>query len=131
MRAAAIKISFCPMRVAIAALVLALGASCASSTPPPKPVPPDPSDETVTALTRWLTLDAAQQKRTRDLLHEMYDRTEKIRAGWSNGRRIRPEELATSRGMFERDFFAILTPEQRQVVTRYKTLLLRGKMPSS
>ncbi len=81
------------------------------------------------ALTQALKLDAAQKKQTLELLHELYDRNEKIRAGWSNGGRVQPEELTNSQGRFEHDFFAILTPEQRMTLTQNRTLLnLRGKM---
>ncbi len=116
-------------RVAAAALVLALCASCTSSPPPPKPAPPDPADETVAALTQALKLDAAQQKRTRELLKELADRDDVIRAGWLNRKRVKPKEIAASRGQLERDFFAILTPEQRLTLTQNRALLiLRGRM---
>ena len=106
--------------VAAAALVLALCASCASK-PPPKPAPPDPAEETVAALTQTLKLDAAQQKRTRQLLKEMADRDDVIRAGWSNGKRVKPEELTASHGQFERDFVVMLTAEQRRVLIENRT----------
>ena len=109
--------------VAAAALVLALCASCASK-PPPKPAPPDPAEETVAALTQTLKLDAAQQKRTRQLLKEMADRDDVIRAGWSNGKRVKPEELTVSHGQFERDFVVMLTAEQRRVLIENRTRMM-------
>jgi hypothetical protein len=111
------------LRVAVAAVVLALCASCAS-VPPPKPAPPDPAEETVAAVTQALKLDAAQQKRTRELLKELSDRDDAIRAGWSNGKRVKPEQLVASHGQFERDFFAMLTDEQRRVFIENKIRMM-------
>jgi hypothetical protein len=105
-------------------LGLAICSGCASA-PPPKPVPPpDPADETVAALTQALKLDAAQQKRTRELLKEMAERDDVIRAGLSNGKRIRTEEVLASHGRFERDFFEILTDEQKRVFIENKTRIM-------
>jgi hypothetical protein len=103
-------------RLAALAAVLSLLSGCASAPPPPKPAPLDPAEETVAALTQSLKLDAAQQKRTRELLKEMADRDDVIRAGWSNGRRVKPEEIVASHGQFERDFVTILTTEQKRVL---------------
>lgn len=115
------------LRVAAAALVLALCASCASA-PPAKPAPPDPAEETVAALTQALKLDAAQQKRTRELLKELSDRDDVIHAGWLNGKRVKPEELTASHGQFEQGFFAMLTNEQRRVFIENKTrMMVRGR----
>ena len=113
-------------RLAVLSVLLALFSACASA-PPPKPAPPDPADETVAALTRALNLDAAQQKRTRDLLKELSDRDDVIRAGWSNGARVRPTELLASHGQFERDFFAILSDEQKRVFSETKVRMMVRK----
>ena len=80
------------------------------------------------AFTQALKLDAAQQKRTRGLLKELADRDDVIRAGWSNGKRVKPEEIAASHGQFERDFFAMLTDEQRRIFAQNKTRMgIRGR----
>lgn len=120
----------CPW-VAVAAVVLglALWSGCAASPPPPKPAPPDPIEEIVAALTKALKLDVVQQRRTRELLKELSDRNDTIRAGWSKGQRVRPRAFVDSRGQFERDFVAILTQEQRQVFFESRTrLMLRAKI---
>ena len=102
-----------PRGLAVAAALL-LAQACASA-PPPRPAPPDPAEETIAALTRTLGLDAAQQKRTRELLQEMASRDGAIREGWSNGKHVRPEELIASYGKFEQDFFMLLTSEQKRL----------------
>lgn len=105
-----------------------LAQGCASAPPPPKPAPPDPAEETVAALTQTLKLDAAQQKRTRELLKEMADRDDAIRAGWSNGKRVKPEELTASHGQFERDFVVMLTAEQKRVLIENRArMMVRGR----
>jgi hypothetical protein len=103
-------------------LGLAICSGCASA-PPPKPAPPDPAEETVTALTQVLKLDAAQQKRMRELLKELSDRDDVIHAGWLNGKRVRPEEITASHSQFERDFFMVLTTEQRLVFIQNRARL--------
>jgi hypothetical protein len=97
-----------------ATAVFYLAQACASA-PPPKPAPPDPAEETVAALTQALNLDAAQQTRTRELLKEMADRDDAIRAGWSKRKKVKPDEIAASHLQFQQDFFVILTPEQKRL----------------
>ncbi len=100
---------------AILAIWTSLAAACASASSHPTP-PPRPADDPIlTRLTELLKLDAAQQERTRLLLQELFDRNSKIREKWDRGSRVRPEELLASRGLFERDFVALLTEEQRRV----------------
>ena len=110
-------------RLGALAAVLSLLSGCASAPPPPTPAPSDPADATVAALTQSLKLDVAQQKRTRELLKEMADRDDVIRAGWSNGKRVKPDEIAASHGQFERDFFMILTTEQKRVLIENRARL--------
>ncbi len=120
-----------PRLIALAVLVSAglLCSGCASSPPPPKPAPPDPIEEIVAALTKALKLDAVQQKRTRELLKDLSERNDAIRAGWDKGGRMQPKAFTDSRGQFERDFFAILTQEQRQTFIENRTrLMLRAKI---
>jgi len=102
--------------------------ACASSTAaPPKPTA-DPAEEMIASLTEALKLDASQQQKTRELLKEMADRDDRIRAGWARGERVRPEVLAVSHGQFERDFAAILSEEQRKTYIENKTrLMLQSK----
>jgi hypothetical protein len=113
-------------RLAVLTVLLALFSGCVSA-PLPKPPPPDPADETVAALTKALKLDAAQQKRTRELLKELSDRDDVIRAGWLNGAKVKPTELVASHGQFERDFFAILTDDQKRVFSETKVRMLVRK----
>ncbi len=118
------------LRVAAAVVILALPGvlACASSTAaPPKPTA-DPAEEMIASLTEALKLDASQQQKTRELLKEIADRDDRIRAGWARGERVRPEVLAVSHGQFERDFAAILSEEQRKTYIENKTrLMLQSK----
>ena len=75
------------------------------------------------ALTQALNLDAAQQKRTRELLKEMADRDDAIRVAWSNGKKMKSEEILGSHGLFERDFFMILSAEQKRLFVENKARL--------
>jgi hypothetical protein len=110
---------------ALASLAVAAVLSCASpAAPAPKPAPSEPGAEVIAALTAGLKLDPAQQQKTRELFQDMMARDERIRAGWANGERVRPEMLAASHGQFERDFLAILTEEQRKVFIENRTRLL-------
>ncbi|MGH9398838.1 MAG: hypothetical protein ACRD00_00610 [Thermoanaerobaculia bacterium] len=113
----------------LAAAALAASSRCASSAPV-KPAPPDPGEEMVAALTKTLQLDAVQQKRTRELLKELSDRDDKIRAGWSKGQRVEPMALQSSHGQFEQDFMGILTLEQRRTFIETRSrLLMRARTP--
>jgi hypothetical protein len=103
-----------------AAAAFCLAQSCAS-VPPPKPPPPDPAEETIAALTQGLKLDAAQQKRTRELLKEMTDRDDAVHAGWLNGKKVKPEEIQASHSRFEQEFFMLLSTEQKLVFINNKT----------
>ena len=89
-----------------------LAVSCASS-PPPKPPPPD--DPLLANLTEWLKLDPSQQEKTRQLLKELDERNVAIRAQWEKRGKARPEDLFASRSIFQRDFLAILTEEQKRL----------------
>lgn len=75
------------------------------------------------ALIQGLNLDAAQQKRTWELLKELSDRDDAIHAGWANGKRVRAEEIFASHSQFERDFFMVLTTDQRLVFIQNKARL--------
>jgi hypothetical protein len=109
----------------LASLAAAAVLSCASpSIPAPKPAPSEPGDEVVAALIEGLKLDAVQQQKTRELFKDLIARNERIRAGWANGERVRPEMLTVSRGQFERDFLAILTEPQRKTFIENRTRLL-------
>jgi hypothetical protein len=108
---------------AVAAAAACLLQACASA-PPPRPPPPDPDAELVAALTLTLKLDAVQQKRTRELLKEMADRDDAIHAGWAKGKRVRAEEILISHGQFEKDFFVMLTSEQKQIFIQKRTRLM-------
>jgi hypothetical protein len=119
------------LRVAAAVAILALAGllACASSTAaPPNRAADDPAEQLIASLTEALKLDAAQQQKTRELLKEMADRDDRIRAGWARGERVRPELIAVSHGQFERDFAAILSDEQRKIyVENKRRLMLRSK----
>jgi len=75
-----------------------------------------------------LKLDKAQQARTQQLVEELYERNAKIREKWDRGGKVHPEELLASRGIFEKDFQAILTEDQRRV---YADERLKLQMKSS
>jgi hypothetical protein len=109
---------------AAASFALAAAFACRSAAPPPKPAAPDPAEEVLAALTAGLKLDAAQQQKTRELLKEMVARNDRIRAGWANGERVRPEMLLAPRAQFERDFQAILTEPQRRVFLENRMRLM-------
>ena len=101
--------------------------SCASS-PPPKPPPPD--DPLLANLTEWLKLDPAQQEKTHQLLKELDDRNVAIREKWEKRGRARPEELFASRSIFQRDFLAILTEEQKRLYADAQLKMqIKGKRP--
>lgn len=115
-------------RLAVAlALALTRMVACASSQPAQPAPPPDP---VLAGLTQWLKLDPAQQEKTRELLSQLYDRDAQIRQGWERGGRVHPEELLNSSGIFERDFVAVLTEDQRKSYAQEKMRLqLKGKRP--
>src|SRR5262245_5227582 len=100
------------LRLAVALPASTAGA-CASSKPAKTPARP-PQDPVVVQLTQLLKLDSAQQARTEQLVEELYARNEKIRQKWDRGAKVHPEELLASRGIFEKDFQAILTEDQRR-----------------
>jgi hypothetical protein len=100
--------------------------ACASSKSPQ--APPPAQDPIVSQLTELLKLDKAQQTRTQQLVEELYERNAKIREKWDRGAKVRPEELLASRGIFEKDFQAILTEDQRRV---YADQRLKLQMKSS
>ena len=121
-----------PRAAAAAGLTLSAALACTSAGPPPPAPAPDPDAEIVAGLTKTLSLDSAQQKRTRELLKEMSDRDEAIRAGWSKGRRVEPTALQNSHGQFDRDFQAILSVEQRRTFIENRSrLLMRTRTPAS
>jgi hypothetical protein len=110
----------------MASLLPWLGGACASSKKPdPAPTSQDPI---VVQLTQLLKLDKAQQARTEQLVEELYERNAKIREKWDQGAKVHPEELLASRGIFEKDFQAILTEDQRRV---YADQRLKLQMKSS
>jgi len=92
-----------------------------------KPAPPDPAGEILAALTQALQLDAVQQQKTRELLQQLADRDDKMHAEWAAGKKIDPHAPLTSGAQFERDFFAILTPEQQRTFreTRIRFIIQR------
>jgi len=121
-----------PRAAAAAASLFLSGAMACTSTAPAPPAPPDPDEEIVASLTKTLTLDTVQQKRTREVLKEMSDRDEAIRAGWSKGQRVEPTALQNSHGQFDRDFQAILSVEQRRTFIENRSrLLMRTRAPAS
>jgi hypothetical protein len=87
---------------------------CTASRPSQAPAPPT-QDPVVAQLTQLLKLDKVQQARTQQLLEEFYERNAKIREKWDHGAKVHPEELLGSRGIFERDFQAILTEDQKRI----------------
>jgi len=103
-----------------------MAGACASSksSAPPPPV----QDPIVSQLTQLLKLDKAQQARTQQLVEELYVRNARIREKWDRGAKVHPEELLASRGIFEKDFQAILTEDQRRV---YADQRLQLQMKSS
>jgi hypothetical protein len=107
-------------------------AACASS-PPSKPAPPE--DPELDKLTEWLKLDASQKERTGQLLKDLYARNGEIREKWEKGAKMRTQELLVSRAIFERDFFALLTEDQRRIYAdarlRIQMLGKRPPRPSS
>lgn len=116
--------------LALAAVVCAAqGCAARASTPPPKPRAPDPAEEIVAALTQSLQLDAAQQQRTRELMKAMADRNDAIQARWARGARVDPTAIFASRGQFESELYAILTPEQKRVYSQNKTrMMIQSKL---
>jgi len=102
-----------------------MAGACASSK---SPEPPPVQDPIVSQLTQLLKLDKAQQARTQQLVEELYERNARIREKWDRGGKVRPEELLASRGIFEKDFQAILTEDQRRV---YADQRLQLQMKSS
>jgi hypothetical protein len=102
--------------VLVLAGVLPLAGCCGSSRQASaKPAPPDPAEEILAALTQTLKLDAGQRQKTRELLKELADREDRLHAEWAAGKRVDPQAPLVSRAQFERDFMAILTPEQLRV----------------
>jgi hypothetical protein len=128
MRAASARLlRLCGARVAAAVASLALSGllACASSTAAlPTPAAKDPAEQLIVSLTEALRLDASQQQKTRELLRELADRDDRIRAGWANGQRVQPKALVDSHKQFERDFAAILSEEQRKIYIENKTRLM-------
>jgi len=119
----------------LAAAAMAAEGACATQTPPQPPPapPPDASQKLVDDLTQWLHLDTPQQEKTRQLAREMQKRNEKIQQRWQETHRARPEELAASSGQFQKDFFEILTPEQKQIYrdTALKVMMKGRTAPKS
>lgn len=120
-RSVAARVVF-PMALALIRIV-----ACASPQPA-RPAPPP--DSTLVSLTQWFKLDPVQQEKTRELLSQLYDRTAQIRQKWERQARVHPKELLDSRGIFERDFVAILTEDQKKSYAQEKMRLqLKGKRP--
>ena len=76
---------------------------------------PDPADQTLAAVTEMLKLDAVQQQKTKELLKQLADRYDAIQAEWAKGKQVQPAQLKASQDQFEREFMAILTPEQMRL----------------
>jgi len=96
------------------AVALVFLPGCASGGKAP-PKPPDPAEQTLAAVTEMLKLDAAQQQRTKELLKQLADRYDAIQAEWAKGKKVEPALLKASQAQFEREFTAILTPEQMRL----------------
>ena len=119
-----------PLRLArLAAASLALLVSACASKPAPAPPPaPSEAEELVQSLTKFFALDAAQQAQTRAFAREFIERNTAIRASWERGEKMRPEMLLASRGKFDAEFTAILTPEQRRKYDQERNrLMLKGR----
>jgi Spy/CpxP family protein refolding chaperone len=116
-------------RAVVAALFLAgalpLAGCCASGRrASAKPARPDPAEEVLAALTQALKLDPGQQQRTRELLKQLADRDDRMHADWAAGKKVEPQAALASRAQFERDFAAILTPEQQRVFRETRSRLI-------
>ena len=117
------------------AVWISVGTACAPAPARPSASPTAPArrpeDPFLAQLTQMLRLDAAQQERTRQLIAELYERDARIREKWDQGGRIHPEELLGSHGIFERDFLALLTDEQRRVFAEQRLKAQRGAIPGA
>jgi exonuclease VII large subunit len=101
--------------LALVALLMASGSSASAPKPQPTPTPRSAAEKLLADLTDWLKLDAAQQEKTRGFVAELLARNQKVKEDWQRTKKPRPEDLAISRGQFEKDLFSILTPEQKKI----------------